>query len=273
MMKKSLIAGGAVALVLALLFGRSSWSYVTTAYDWVCQSAKESVPIEFEIKRAHKMIKDLDPEIRKSEHLIAKEEVEVEKLAKSVESNTSALAIDQSHIMKLKGDLERGDSTFVYATKGGQTKTYSAKQVRTDLTSRFERYKTKEATTEKLGKILSARERGLQAAREQLTAMRSAKRQLEEEVANLEARLKMVEVAKTSSELNIDDSHLARTRELIGEINTRIDVQDKLLNADTKLNDEIQLDEPATSQDDDITKQITDYFAKDRPESLVKTDK
>src|SRR5205823_1627923 len=124
-------------------------------------------------------------------------------------------------------------------------------------TSRFERYKTKEATTDKLSKILEARERGLQAAREQLTAMRSAKRQLEEEVANLEARLKMVEVAKTSSELNIDDSHLARTRELLGEIGTRIDVQAKLLDANTNLSDEIQLDEPAaSSKDDDITKQV-----------------
>lgn len=273
MLKKSLIAGGAVALVLALLFGRHSWSYVTTFYDGVQQAVKDSVSIEFELKRAHKMIKDLDPEIRKAEHLIAKEEVEVEKLSKSVEKNVSSLAVDQTHIMKLKGDLERGDSTFVYATKSG-TKTYSARQVRNDLTSRFERFKTKEATTDKLTKIMEAREKGLQAAREQLTAMRSAKRQLEEEVANLEARLKMVEVAKTSSDLNIDDSHLARTRELIGEIGTRIDVQAKLLDANTSLSEEIQLEEPsASSKDDDITKQISDYFAKERPESLVKIEK
>lgn len=273
MWKKSLVLGGAAVLGLALLFGRSGWSYVSTAYDWVCQSAKDSVPIEFEIKRAHKMIKDLDPEIRKSEHLIAKEEVEVERLAKSVDKNTTDLAKDETHIMQLKNDLERGDSTFVYASKGGTTKTYSAKQVRTDLTSRFERFKVKEATTDKLSQILAARQRGLEAAREQLTAMRSAKRQLEVEVENLEAKLKMVEVAKTSSELNIDDSHLARTRELISEISTRIEVQARVLDADTKLNDEIQLDVPAVNKDEDITKQINDYFSKDRPESLVKTDK
>lgn len=273
MLKKSLIAGGLVALVLGLLFGRNSLTYVSTAYDWVRQSARDSVPIQFEIKRAHKMIKDLDPEIHKVEHKIAKEEVEVERLAKSVESNTAALAVEQTHIMKLKGDLERGDSTFVYWTKSGAEKTYTAKQVRTDLTSRFERFKTKEATTEKLSKILNAREKGLQAARDQLTAMRSAKRQLEEEVANLEARVKMVEVAKTSSDLNIDDSHLARTRQLIGELNARIDVEAKLLDADTNLSDEIQLESPAPSKDEDITKQITAYFAKDRSESLVKAEK
>ena len=142
MMKKSLIAGGAVALVLALLFGRHSWSYVSTAFDWSRQAVKDSVPIEFEIKRAHKMIKGLEPQIRESERLIAKEELAVDKLAKSVEKNTSDLAVDQSHIMKLKGDLERGDSTFVYWNKSGVEKTYSAKQVRTDLTSRFDRYKT-----------------------------------------------------------------------------------------------------------------------------------
>jgi chromosome segregation ATPase len=273
MMKKSLIAGGAVALVLALLFGRSSWSYVTTVYDWACQSAKDAVPIEFEIKRAHKMIKEIDPVIRQTEHKVAREEVDVEKLAKTVETNVGELAVMESQIMKLKNDLERGDSTFVYYAKSGGSKTYTAKQVRTDLTSRFERYKTKEATNEKLAKILTARERGLQAARDQLTAMRSAKRQLEEEVANLEARLKMVEVAKTSSDLNIDDSHLARTRQLISDLNSRIDVEDKLLNADTKLNDEIQLEEPTPSIEEDITKEVTAYFAKDRSESLVKAEK
>jgi hypothetical protein len=119
------------------------------------------------------------------------------------------------------------------------------KQVETDLTSRFERYQTKDATLQKLGKIVDIRGRGLAAAQEKLKAMIAAKRQLEVEVENLEARLKMVEVAKASSEFNIDDSQLSRTRQLLSDIESRIEVDAQLVNADDLVLDEIPLETPA----------------------------
>ena len=87
--------------------------------------------------------------------------------------------------------------------------------------------------------------------------MLTARRQLEVDIENLEARLKMVEVAQTTSEFNFDDSHLARTRELVQDIDTRIAVAERLINAETIFHDRIPLDKPAA---EDVSNQISEYF-------------
>ncbi len=63
MLKKGLVAGGGLALLLGLFLGRDVFSYVKTSFGWVKDSVKDSVPVQFELERARKMIQDLDPEI------------------------------------------------------------------------------------------------------------------------------------------------------------------------------------------------------------------
>jgi hypothetical protein len=87
--------------------------------------------------------------------------------------------------------------------------------------------------------------------------MMAAKRQLEVDVENLEARLKMVEVAQTSSQYHFDDSQLARVKQLMTDIRTRLGVAEKLVNADIQCQDEIPLEESAP---DNIVEQVTEYF-------------
>jgi hypothetical protein len=66
-----------------------------------------------------------------------------------------------------------------------------------------------------------------------------------------------VEVAQASSEFVFDDSQLARTKELINDIRTRLDVAAKLAHADVNVEVEIPLDEATPS---DITDQVAEYF-------------
>jgi hypothetical protein len=205
------------------------------------------------------MIKDLQPEIEKNLHLIAREETQVAKLEKELGNAEETLASDRAAILRLKDDLDSGSEIFVYAGR-----TYSAKQVQNDLENRFDQFKTQEATTMAKKKVLQARQQSLQAARDKLDGMLAAKQNLEVNVENLEARLKMVEVAQTTSEFNFDDSHLSRTKELVEEIGDRIEVAERLVHADTQLHGRIPLDEPEA--DRDIAEEIADYFGDRRPE-------
>jgi Skp family chaperone for outer membrane proteins len=252
MVKKVLLVAGGLALLLGLFFGRDAVTVVRTSMEQAQTAVRESVPIKFELDRARKMIQDLDPEISRHKRAIAREELELQKLDRQVKEDEAKLAKSWADIQKLRGDLERGGSNFVYVGR-----TYTAKQVESDLAARFDRYQTKEATVENLQKILDARQRGLSAAQEKLKAMIAAKRQLEVEVENLEARQKMVEVAKASSEFNIDDSQLSRTRNLLNDIEARIEVDAQLVNADDVILDEIQLDEPV--EDTGILDRISNY--------------
>jgi uncharacterized coiled-coil protein SlyX len=257
MVKKGIVVGTAALLLLGLLFGREGFSHVKTSLGWVRQSVRDSVPVDFEISRARQMIKDLDPEIHRNMHLIAKEEVEVKHLRDHLAEAEKNLVKNRSDIERLTSDLKRGDSSFVYCGKH-----YSSKQVETDLARRFEQYKVKEATLSKLTQVLAARDRGLDAGRDKLKAMQAAKGQLQVDVANLEARLEMVKVAQSTSEFNFDDSRLSRTKELVRDISCRIDVAEKLVNANTVSPGQINLDEEEAATD--ITEQITAYFEQSR---------
>jgi chromosome segregation ATPase len=221
----------------------------------VKDSVRSSVPIEFEIDRARKMVKNLIPDIRRNMHVIAKEEVEVERLEGQIERAEGKLERDRAELIRLRADLAADKKLYQYAGRR-----YSRGQVKADLARRFERFKTNEATRASLRDIHHARLCSLDAARQKLEGMLAAKRQLEVDVENLEARLKMVEVAQTTSEYNFDDSRLARVKDLVSDIRTRLAVAEKLVNADVKYSDQIPLEEPAPA---DIVEQVTEYFELD----------
>lgn len=258
MFKKIIITSLAVVLVGGLVWGSSLRSYVSTGYERVSESVADTVPTEFQIDRARKMVRDLDPEIRRSMHVIAKEEVEVAELTERIETARAKADKDKSDIMRLQADLQSGGDVFRYAGVS-----YTSAEVKDDLARRFTRFKTADATLESLEQMRVARQRNLDAARQKLTAMMSAQRQLQVEVENLEAKLKLVEVAEASSDLQFDDSHLARAKQLMTDIRTKLDVAAKLANADTNFQDEIQLDE-ATPED--IVDQVADYFQLSTPQ-------
>jgi regulator of replication initiation timing len=252
MFKKLVLGVLVTGLLGGLVLGKGAWSYLTTGYERASQTVEDSVPLEFQIDRARKMVRDLEPEIRRSMHVIAKEEVEVESLDKRLATAEEKAEKEKSEIMRLQADLQSGKNVFRYAGLS-----YSAHEVKEDLSRRFARFKTSDATLGSLTDMRKARQANLEAAREKLTAMMNAQRQLQVEVENLEAKLKLVEVAQASSDLKLDDSQLARAKELITDIRTKLDVAAKLANADTNFKDEIPLDEPNA---EDITDQITEYF-------------
>lgn len=253
MMIKRLVIGGGVLLLLGTLFvGREAVSYVRTSLGYLKGSVQESIPIEFQIERARGMINDLVPEVRKNMHVIAKEEVEVQRLKEQIEQTQGRLGKEKTEVLRLKTDLASGQDVFKYAGRS-----YTCAQVKADLANRFERYKTGDATLGSLQQILTARERSLDAARQKLEGMLAAKRQLGVEVENLQARLQMIAAAQTTSNYQFDDSRLGRAKELVASLRTRLDVAERLVNAETNMHGEIPLD--ATTPEN-IVDEVTEYF-------------
>jgi hypothetical protein len=114
-----------------------------------------------------------------------------------------------------------------------------------------------------------AREKNLDAARQQLSTLLSARQTLAVDLQNLEAKQKLVDVAKATSEFSFDDTRLNQAKQLISDIRTRLDVQAKLANADVDVQVEIQLDDESPT---DITERVAAYFGLgSSPDSEVKT--
>ena len=123
-MVRKVIVGTAVAMLLGFFcFGRDAVSYVRTSAGYMKDSVHNAVPMGFQIDRARGMIKDLTFEVRKNMHLIAKEEVEVEKLQKQVSDLEARLAKEEEEHKKLHTDVKSGKTSFEY---GGRK--YNAEQ-------------------------------------------------------------------------------------------------------------------------------------------------
>lgn len=258
-MIKKLLLGGLVALVgTTTVCGTAAWSYVRTGWQSASDHVRQHVPIEWEIKRARQMIEDLKPEIASNMQLVAREEVGVGRLATEVANKNAQIVKAKQDILRLKGDLESGSVRFVYAGRD-----YSCQQVKDDLAARFKQFQVHEQTASKLTQVLTAREKNLVAARRKLDEMLSAKRQLEVEVENLQARLTMVQVAQTASPVALDDSQLSHTRQLLDDIRSRIDVTEKMTASEGALEGSIPLDESAP---ENLLSEIADYFGKSHPE-------
>ena len=85
--------------------------------------------------------------------------------------------------------------------------------------------------------------------------MLATKRQLEVDVEHLEARLKMSETAV--ERVPVRRQPTQPHRELVGELRTRLDVAERMVEADVAVQSEIPLETAAPAN---IVEQVADYF-------------
>ncbi|HAY80130.1 MAG TPA: hypothetical protein DCY79_10035 [Planctomycetaceae bacterium] len=269
MVRKLVFTGTGLAVVLGmvtvLVFGRDAVSVVKTFASKTQESVSNQIPVEFDIDRAREAMKGLEPEIRRNVHLIAKEEVEIEKLEKTIAKSDEQLAQDRRNIMRLKDALDGGSRNIVLVGH-----TYSPAQVEKDLRVRFENFKTNEDRNENLVKILDARRSSLNAAKEKLHEMESQRETLRVTIEKLSAHAKMIEVAKTTSEFNFDDSQLGYVKEIIEKVETRLEVEERMLNVNIDTDHHIPLEKEGLV-DGDISEEVANYFNPD-VEALVVED-
>ena len=254
MFKKLIFVGGGIALLLALLFGGSALSYVYTGVQNLQEKVDENISLDWKLDTAERQISNLDGVVKDLMRDIAKEEVEIEHLKREIGGNETDLASNKDRIMRLKNALDSGESTYQFTSTGP---TYTASQVKKELTRKFESYKTRADMVEAMKNRLNSRNQWLVKTNEQLRETISQKQQLQDEVDNLRAKLKMIEVAKVTNRTVRDNSQLSKTRELIDKIKSQVEVEAKLVNAHQEPISEIVLDEPV---DRNISEEIAEYF-------------
>lgn len=261
--RRLLLTAAVVSLCSVFGFGRSTWSYFKTSWNDVASTVHAAVPVDYEIRRARTMLADLTPEVRENMLTIAKEEAAIAKLAEQIAENERRQEKDKGEILKLSSDLETRKPTFRYAGRE-----YSAGEVRTDLSRRLSRHKTADETLAKLEAQLAARRQGLAAAHDKMNGLLAAKRQLEVEVEQLDARRMMIDAAHTTSRLALDDGALSRTKQLVADLQARLDVDERIVAAEVEPLDEI----PVGDEAGDVVEQVAKYFGTDATQDTKLAD-
>ncbi|TWT99878.1 hypothetical protein Pla108_08210 [Botrimarina colliarenosi] len=266
MLKKIVVSTLLLGLLGGLTVGGDAFSYLSTAFGRASATVERAVPVEFQLDRARQMVRNLAPEVRHSMEVIAKEEIELERLGEKIETAAEKADRSKNEIMRLQSDLTEDRDVFRYAGHN-----YDRCEVVEDLSRRFTRHKVADETLEHLRDMQQARTANLDAARQKLTAMIAAQKELETDIMNLEAKRQLVEVAQASNDVvALDESQLSRAKGLIADIRSRLDVASRLANADTTFPGEIQLD-PAESHD--VREQVAAYFGLGDPTVTVSAAK
>lgn len=260
----SIIAVG-LCLAGSLLFGRDVVSYVRSSAKSVRMVVKDSVPIEFELRRARDLLEEIIPEMHANVRLIAEEEVEVAALKADIAASEKSMEEEQTRIATLRAALDKPQARYCFGARE-----YPRSYVKDDLARRFEAFKESEVVLASKRRLLSSRERSLHAAMELLERTRTRKRTLEDKVETLASQHRLVKAAAIGSHIQVDSSKLARTEKLIAQIKKRLDVAERVLAHESHFVQSIPVD---TIVEKDLLTQVDEYFgAKEQGAAYAKAE-
>jgi hypothetical protein len=263
-LKRSVIVVAGVSIVGGMLFGKDVVSYVRSSAKSVQAVVKDSVPIEFELKRARDLLEEIIPEMRANVRLIAQEEVEVAALKVDITKNQESLKDEELRIAKLRDVLAEPKTQYCFAGRE-----YPRSYVKEDLANRFERFKESEVILASKQKLLVSRENSLHAAMQMLEQTRSRKRMLQDKIESLASQHRLVKAASVGSGIQVDNSKLAQTEKLINEIKKRLDVAERVLAHESQFVQAIPVD---AVPEEDLLTQVDEYFqARDAQTKLAST--
>ena len=251
-LKTGILAVVGAALMGGLFFGRDAMSYMRCSTSSVQSAVKDSVPIEFELKRAQNMLEDIIPEMHAQIRQIAQEEMEISALKASIDKSRDAMAEEAERIQKLRRTVSTQQASYRFGSRN-----ISRTNLKLDLAARFDRFKEAEIILAGQERLLESREQVLSAATQQLEKMRSTKRLLQDKINTLAGKYRVVKASAVGSKLNIDNSKLTQTAQLIAQIEKRLDVAERVLAHESHFVQTIPVD---TVEEADLIQQIDSHF-------------
>jgi len=235
-----------------LIFGKDVVSYVRSSAKSVRTVVKDSVPIEFELRRARDLVEEIIPEMHANIRLIAQEEVEVAALKGEIAKSQEGLDEERCKIKTLRGSLETHQAQYNFAGRH-----YTRSDVKADLAARFERLKETELVLASKARLLDSREKSLHAAMQLLEKTRNEKRILENRIETLASQHRLVKAASVGSQIQVDNGKLAQTGKLIAQIQKRLDVAERVLAHESRFIEAIPVDSVLEA---DLVAQVDEYF-------------
>ncbi len=228
--------GGTVMVGAGLLFfGKDLFSYAFSSGKMLKTAMKDTIPVQFEIQRARDLLDDLIPEMHANLRLVAEEEVEVANLEKKVVRDREWIAAERGEIQKMRRDLDVRPAAY----SSGDAREPSLDEI----SQRFQRFQTREVLLSGNEKLLQNRKRTLQAAIQRLDKTRLARVELASQIESLEGQFHLLQAQGSSSDLRLNDTKLAQTQRLLGDLKKRLEVAQRVLEREVSFG---EITEPAT---------------------------
>ena len=248
-----------------LFFGTDLVSYVRSGARSIRTSVKDSVSIDFELRRARDLLDEIIPEMHANIRLIAKEEVELANLHQEVDQAAAAMVEGEAAVRKLTALLATDRADFTLGRRR-----YDREAVKGELSRRFERHKEAEMVLAGKRRLLTAREKSLHGAMELLEKARARKAVLADRIESLAGQYRLVQAASVGSNVHVDNSKLAQTEKLIQRIKSRLDVAERVLAHEGRFVEPMAVD---VVDEKELVAQVNEYFGDPQAQPAPAGDK
>jgi chromosome segregation ATPase len=231
MCKKLVLAAVAILVGTAVVRHTSIGSLAQVWWRDAKQAVERQVPPEVQIKRLEVEVNKIDRDIKHNIGRLAQLDVSCQQLDEQV------AALRETH-KNLRGEIADMTKALDGATDRVSLR---GKDLRPrDVARKLERavasFELKGAELRNKEQLLSLKKQALEAANARIGEMQAQRDQLRDTIAKFETRLQLNRLAATRMDANIelDDSQLARCKELANEINQRLLVDQKTIEMSVK---------------------------------------
>lgn len=225
MLKKLVVVGIVGFVAVSAIKGSKIGSYIRSEIDGLRERAESKIPPEREVARLRGEIKNLDKDVMAVINQLAKERVEVNQLQKKIEdlrvSQAAAKEVLELRAAEIKNAAER-------VTFNGRT--LSVSEAKAELEEGVKRYTLNQRSLEGLESAFASREKIKVGLEKQLEAMKNQKAELTAQVDALEAELTALKLRQMESRYQTDDTRLAKIKEDIRALKTKLEVEREKLN-------------------------------------------
>lgn len=243
------IAVGA-GIVLVLGVG-TTVSYLKGGRKAVVDLVKDLTPIELDIKRLEAEIEALAPQIRAGRQVVAEMDVSLKQQREELEELRQTQEKARQEMQALRELLNKEQDKYTIAGRE-----YSRAEVEADLNRRLDRYEETEATIKTREALLAQQKESFATAQRKLRELASKKDQLVTRAEGLKQRLAAVRMSQRTSQVEVDQSALARAEELAKQIDRRLEVLGKTIQMEETEREGIPVDlettRPAAERFDEL---------------------
>jgi DNA repair exonuclease SbcCD ATPase subunit len=254
--KWMLLTGAVLGGAGFLFVGTDLPSYLGTVAASVRESVAGQIPIDFELKRAEGLIRQIDPQIDTCKRDLARAEIELERLQESV-ARLEKVVDGESKTLKSGARLLSGDGTVDVQLAADRV---ARRRVEIGLARTKDSYVNNVAMLKAKRSLIDRQAQAVEAAKQRLHAVHAEREALEDQVRSLKTQQQQVEaLAASSKRFDLDSSALSQAKEVIAAVRERLDVAQRMLENDMVFQGDEVL--TASGEERNVVKEIEDLFA------------
>ncbi len=266
MLKKMVILGVVGFVAVTALGGTKLASYIRSEINAARERAESNIPPEKEVARLRSELKLLDKDIVTVINELAKQRVAVKELQGETETLAARQAKDLDQLQTRGQAIKSAEGHVTFGTR-----TVNIADAKAELAADVKRYTAAQKSLESMQALLANRIKVRDSLEKQLEAMKTQKAELTAAVDDMEAQLAALKLAQMESKYQTDDTRLAKIKEDLRKLKTKVDVEREKLKLMPVAMESTPASGAGTQSVDDILAPLTQPAKPAKPEGN-KTD-